>query len=88
MFMFKMPKVVIERVVCIRRNFLWEGLGDKKKLHLMRWSELIKPKWRGGLSLGNLERKGALLAKWWRRFGEEREALWRRVIIAKYGVNK
>lgn len=65
MSLFKVPKVVIERVGCIRRNFLWEGLVDKKNLHLIRWSEVIKPKWRGGLSLGNLENKnGALLAKW------------------------
>lgn len=26
------------------------------------------------------------MAKWWWRFEEEREALWRRVIVAKYGV--
>lgn len=31
------------------------GQDDKKKLHLLIWSEVIKPKWSGGLGLGNLE---------------------------------
>ena len=55
MSLFKMPKVVIERLDRIRRDFLWDGQGDKKKLHLMKWSEVIKPKSSGGL--GSLEKK-------------------------------
>ena len=57
MSLFKMPKVVIERLDRIRRDFLWEGHGEKKKLHLMKWSEVIKPKSKGGLGLGSLEIK-------------------------------
>ena len=26
----------------------------------------------------------SLLAKWWWRYGEEKEALWRRIIVSKY----
>ena len=44
---------------------------------------------QGGIGLGNLEFENwALLVKWWWRFGEERAALWRRVIVAKYGEDK
>lgn len=49
---------------------------------------MIKPKSCGGLGLGNIEYKNAaLLVKWWWRFGDEREALWRKVIADKYGVD-
>lgn len=45
----------------------------------------MKPKLAGGLGLGSLEDKNwTLLAKWIWRFGEE-EALWRKVIVSKYG---
>ena len=50
---------------------------------------VIKPKSSGGLGLGSLENKNwALFAKWWWRFGEEKETLWRRLIASKYGENK
>ena len=50
---------------------------------------MIKPKSSGGLGLGSLENKNlALLAKSWWRFGEEKEAFWRRLIASKYGEDK
>ena len=71
MSLFEMPKTVVGRLYRIRMNFLWEGQGDKKKLHLLRRNEVIKPRWCVGLGLGDLEKKnGALLAKWWWRYGE------------------
>ena len=54
MSLFKMPKAVLKKVDCIYRSFLWDGQGDNKKLHLLKWSEVIKPKWSGGLGLGSL----------------------------------
>lgn len=74
--LFKMPKAAMERLDRIRRNVLWEGKSDRKKLHLRKWSEVIKPKWNGSLGLGNLEnKKWAFLAKCWWRFGEEKDVL-------------
>lgn len=38
------------------------------------------------MGLGGLQLKNwALLAKWWWRFGEEKGALWKKVIESKYG---
>ena len=55
----------------------------------MKWSEVVKPKGAGGLGLGDLRLNNlALLAKWWWRFGEEKEVLWRRVIASKYGESE
>ena len=89
MSLFKMPKAVIERLDCMRRDFLWDGQADKKKLHLIKWSEVIKPKSNGGLGIGSLENKNlALLAKWWWRFREEKEALWRKLITSTFVEDK
>lgn len=55
----------------------------------MKQSDVIKPKDDEGLALGSLELKNwALLAKWFWRFRKEKEALWRKVIVAKYGVEE
>lgn len=35
--------------------FLWEGGGERKKLHLVKWKEVIRPKSEGDLGLGSLE---------------------------------
>ena len=52
----------------------------------MKSDKVIKPKVAGGLGLGSLGFKNwSMFAKWWWRFGEERDALWRRVIVEKYG---
>lgn len=83
MLLFKMPKSVEAKLDQIRRKFLWEGQSERRKIHLLKWSEVIKPKRDGGLGLGSLEHKNwALLAKWW-RFREERGALWRKLIKSK-----
>lgn len=66
---------VIKKLDRIRRNFLCKDNCENRKLHLIRWSELIKPKNAAGLGLhlGNMEIKNwALLAKWWWRNGEEK----------------
>lgn len=79
MSLFKMPDAIIDRLDRIRRNFLWEGNSDKKRkekkrLHLMKWDDVIKPRYARGFGIGNLCLKSwALLAKWWRRFGKERD---------------
>ena len=55
---FKMPKKVVYKLDSIRRKFLWEGRGDKKRLHLVKWSQVIKPKYTWGFGswqFGNQE---------------------------------
>lgn len=71
------------------RNFLWDGNSDRRELHLMCWNEVIQPEHAGGLGLGNLDVKNwALLAKRWWRYGAEKEALWRKVIVSNYGEDE
>ena len=77
------------RVEQLQRNFLWGGLGDDSKRHLVNWSKVCSPIQSGGLAIRNLRYfNEELLGKWLWRFGYEREVLWRRVRGAKYGVEE
>ena len=59
---------------------------DKGKFHLVKWDLLCRPYSKGGLAIKNLRQfNEALLGKWLWRFGVERDALWRRVVMEKYG---
>ena len=70
----------------LQRDFLWEGMGDEFKFHLVKWDTICNLIQCGGLGVRNLIMfNGALLGKWLWRYGHEREALWRGVINCKYG---
>ena len=72
----------------LQRNFLWTGIGDGHKIHLVNWSKVCRPVKNGGLGIRCLRRFNfALLAKWLWRYGLENDALWRRVTGAvKYRI--
>lgn len=58
MSIFKMPRLVLDKLDHLRRSFLWKGRSDKRKLHLMKWSEAVKPKYAGGAWLPSVEELG------------------------------
>lgn len=69
------------------RKFLWGDHLEKRKVHLVAWSEVTKAVANGGLSIVPLRlRNEALLCKWGWRFGRESNALWVQVLSAKYGT--
>lgn len=69
----------------INRDFLWGSSMEKKKLHLMGWSKIIRSKEEGGLGIQATRAKNiALLAKLnWRLF-HEKDSLWAKVLLNKY----
>lgn len=76
------------RIEKLQRDFLWGGLGDEFKYHLVSWRNVCEPLQNGGLGIQNLVLfNQALLGKWlkWLWQYVEREAPWRRVIDFKYG---
>jgi hypothetical protein len=84
--LFPIPVAVASRIDKIQRDFLWGGMGEGKKFHLVNWAQVCQPIHLGGLGIRYLQIfNKALLGKWLWRFGNEREALWRLVIVAKYG---
>uniref|UniRef100_A0A2N9IJZ1 Reverse transcriptase domain-containing protein n=1 Tax=Fagus sylvatica TaxID=28930 RepID=A0A2N9IJZ1_FAGSY len=70
----------------LQRDFLWGGMGDEVKHHLVGWDKVCTPKEVGGLGVRSLILTNkALLGKWLWRFGMEGDHLWRRVLMAKFG---
>ncbi|KAK3198953.1 hypothetical protein Dsin_022368 [Dipteronia sinensis] len=66
---------------------MWGDRGAKRKIHAVKWEEVCKSKFSGGLGIGRvLVKNNGMLVKWIWRFGREMEALWHRVIVAKYGI--
>ena len=56
------------------------------KPHLVNWAVVCLEKQNGGLGIKNLSvLNKALLGKWSWRFVCERNPLWKRVIVGKYG---
>jgi hypothetical protein len=49
----------------IRARFFWEGWGDKKKYHMVKWDLLCKPKEFGGLGFTDSQTRNiCLMSKW------------------------
>ena len=76
------------QIARLQWNFLWGGLGDEPKFHLVNWTTVCAPLSSSGLGIRNLRIFNvALLGKWLWRFGQERDALWRQVIEVKHGCD-
>ncbi|CAL9025350.1 unnamed protein product, partial [Prunus brigantina] len=87
MSLFKMPSSVVNKVEKLMRSFLWEGVEEGKKDHLVRWDLVAKFKIEGGLGVGSLmEKNEVLCAKWLWLFHLEPNSLWHLVIRSKYEV--
>uniref|UniRef100_A0A2N9IHU7 Reverse transcriptase domain-containing protein n=1 Tax=Fagus sylvatica TaxID=28930 RepID=A0A2N9IHU7_FAGSY len=84
--LFPIPARVANRLEKLQRDFLWCGMDETPKFHLVNWSQICTPLRTGGLAIRNLRSfNKALLGKWLWRYGLEREALWTLVVDAKYG---
>ena len=84
--LFPIPARVANRLEKLQRDFLWCGMDEKPKFHLVKWSQICVPLRFGGLAVRNIRCfNKALLGKWLWRYGMDREAMWRLVVEAKYG---
>ncbi len=74
--LFTIPNHVAERIEKLQRNFLWGGLGDGFKHHLVGWKTVCRPLNHGGLGVRRVAGiNRALLGKWMWRFGIEESHL-------------
>lgn len=83
---YKAPVKVINTLEKLMRRFFWGGSAEKSKISWIAWEKVLSKQSYGRLNIGSLKAHNlALLGKWWWRFKENREDLWKNVIIAKYG---
>ena len=67
------------------RDFLWNDCEESKKLALVKWDKICKPKELGGLGIKNLAWQNAALgAKLVWRLYNERDQKWAKIMYNKY----
>lgn len=68
------PISVVKRLEKLQREFLWGGVGEEFKYHLVDWDTVCEPIIKGGLGVKKLKLfNQALLGKWLWRFACGRE---------------
>ena len=62
--LFKIPVSIASKIEKMQRDFLWSGVGEGKKDHLIRWEVVSRSREMGGLGFGKTSmRNSALLGK-------------------------
>ena len=74
--LFPIPTFVANRIEKLQRDFLWGGIGDEPKFHLVKWATVCTPIALSGLGIRKVRPfNEALIGKWLWRFGMERAPL-------------
>lgn len=82
------PSKLAKLLEKMKRAFFWEGKGEGRSDHLVKWEIVSRPKKYGGLGVGNLINKNlALLGKWLWTFPIEQDSLWHSIIVSKFSLH-
>ena len=88
MSLFTIPASVAIQLEKIMRDFLWSKHARVNDFHWVSGDEICRPKEDGGLGILLLRvMNEALKTKWLWRYAKEEDALWKKVIVFKYGTN-
>jgi hypothetical protein len=83
-----LPSRICNDLDRLNRNFLWGSTSESKKMHLVGWDKVCRPKRDGGLGLyATKPRNKALLAKLNWRLHDEKDSWWARTLTTKYFPN-
>uniref|UniRef100_A0A2N9IH06 RNase H type-1 domain-containing protein n=1 Tax=Fagus sylvatica TaxID=28930 RepID=A0A2N9IH06_FAGSY len=90
---YYMQNVALPIRVCsnldkLNRDFLWGSTNERKKMHMVGWDKVCRPKDLGGLGLYFTKARNLTLpAKLNWRVMEDPDFLWAKTLIAKYCPN-
>jgi hypothetical protein len=85
MGLFLLPDTSHGRMDSTRARFFWEGVGPKRKYHMVDWDTVCKPREFGGLGVLNTKVMNiALLLKWIWKIYRDGDGLWADLLRAKY----
>ena len=85
---FKVPEVVCNKTDAISRAFWWRHDQTERKLHLVSWDKICRPREEGGLGLKKFGLMNqAMLAKQFWRIGQNPQSLISKTFKAKYFPN-
>jgi hypothetical protein len=85
MGLFLLPDTSHGRMDSTRARFFWEGVGPKRKYHMVDWATMCKPKEFGGLGILNTKVMNiALMLKWIWKLYQGSNGLWVDLLRAKY----
>ncbi|KAI5009174.1 hypothetical protein ZWY2020_010222 [Hordeum vulgare] len=88
MAILKFPKWAINAINSEMTHFLWGNMRDKHKYHLAHWGLVSRKKEFGGLGIPNIrEYNMALLASWGKRFYNNSDSDWKKLLVFKYNVD-
>lgn len=80
-----LPVSVCDKIDKINRNFVWGDMEDKKRMHLVGWHKICKPKDNGGLGIRRAKDQNlALLTKLGWKVATNEDALWVKLLRFKY----
>lgn len=84
MSLYWLPKTIVDNLDKQRRSFFWQGGGQKRKYHLVKWEVICRSKKKGGLGIKDIRKMNAsLLCKWWWRL-ENENGICQDLVKAKY----
>ena len=82
-----LPQRVLSSIDKINRNFVWGSTNEVKRMHMVSWKKITKPKARGGLGVHDAKgRNVSLAAKLCWRMDQSTNAKWAEVLRKKYQV--
>ncbi|XP_061363416.1 uncharacterized protein LOC133307012 [Gastrolobium bilobum] len=83
-----LPVHVCQDIEKLQRNFISGDLDSKRKAHYVAWEHMCQPKDCGGLGIINLRiQNEAFIQKLAWQLIRDRNSLWVKVLIGKYGRN-
>jgi hypothetical protein len=82
------PSFILNAIRTLQRNFLWQGIKTGKKLALISWENICRPKAQGGLGIKYPSTMNKVLsAKSWWRWLKRPQDLWAKLWRRKYTPN-